>query len=299
MSLLECARSFVSVVEQGSFVRAADRLDLSSAAVSRHIAYLEQTLGARLLQRTTRKLHLTEMGQICFERFTRILGEVDDLTQLVQAEHARPSGLLRVSSTTLFWMHRIAPKLPLFLKRYPEVNLQISLTERSVDIVHEGYDLALQIERPTGHSLVIRSLLVLKRIIYAAPSYLAEHGTPTSHLDITNHNCLVYAHSTENVDWHFWDANGEECQVPAIGTLRSSDANTLRLAAMAGIGIARGPLFILTDDIRAGRLVQLLPDLTSVDPDLWIVYPSRKQLAPKVRLFIDFLEEKCIDGGVE
>jgi DNA-binding transcriptional LysR family regulator len=296
MNLLDCARSFVLVAELGSFARAADRLNLSAAAVSRHIQHLEETLGERLLQRTTRTVRLTETGQLCFERFHRILGELEDLTQLVQSGRAEPQGLLRISSTTLFWMKRIAPLLPEFLIRYPKIRVQVDLTERSVDLVEEGYDLALQIERPSGHSLVARSLLVLQRIVYAAPAYLDTHGTPASHLDLSAHNCLVYAHSGEQVEWRFWDRDGNELRVPVHGSVRSNDANTLRLAALGGVGIGRGPLFILEDDLRSGRLVQLLPELKSVDPDLWMVYPSRRQLAPKVRFFIDFLEERCVGG---
>jgi DNA-binding transcriptional LysR family regulator len=294
MNLLDCARSFVLVAELGNFARAAERLDLSAAAVSRHISYLEETLGERLLQRTTRKVRVTETGQLCLERFGRILSEIEDLTQLVQACRAEPQGLLRVSSTTLFWMKRIAPVLPQFLNRYPKVSVQVNLSERIVDVVEEGYDVALQIERPTGHSLVARSLLVLRRILYAAPEYLARHGSPASHLDLSAHNCLVYAHSGEHVEWRFWDREGRELRVPVQGSVRSNDSNTLRLAALEGVGIGRGPLFILEDDLSAGRLVQLLPELESVDPDLWVVYPSRRQLAPKVRFFIDFLEERCI-----
>lgn len=294
MNLLDCMRSFVTVAELGNFARAADRLNLSAAAVSRHIAFLEETLGERLLQRTTRKVRVTETGQMCLERFQRVLGEIEDVMQLVQVGRAVPQGRLRISSTTHYWMKRIAPRLPEFLKRYPRVSVQVNLTERNVDLVEEGYDLALQIERPTGHSLVARSLLVLHRILYASPSYLREHGAPSSHLELSTHNCLVYAHSSEQVEWRFWDRDGEELRVPVQGSVRSNDANTLRLAAIEGVGIGRGPRFILEDDLREGRLVQLLPELRSVDPDLWMVYPSRRQLAPKVRVFADFLEERCV-----
>lgn len=294
MNLLDCARSFVAVARLGNFARAAELLNLSAAAASRHIAHLEESLGTRLLQRTTRTVRLTETGQLCLERLQLILGELEDLTQLVQGERAEPQGLLRISSTTQYWMKRIAPVLPDFLKRYPKICVHVNLTERCVDLIDEGYDLALQIERPTGHSLVVRSLLVLNRILYASPAYLETHETPVSHLSLSNHNCLVYAHSGEQVEWRFWDKDANELRVPVNGTVRSDDANTLRLAALEGIGIGRGPLFILEDDLRSGRLVQLLPELKSVDPDLWLVYPSRRQIAPKVRLFADFLEERCL-----
>ena len=158
-----------------------------------------------------------------------------------------------------------------------------------MNLVDEGYDLALQIERPSGQSLVTRSLLVLRRVLYAAPAYLEKHGMPASHLDLSSHNCLIYAHSAEQVDWRFLGGDGQQLRVPVQGSLRSNDANTLRLAALEAVGIGRGPLFILEDDLRSGRLVQLLPELRSVDPDLWMVYPSRRHLSAKVRAFIDFL----------
>jgi DNA-binding transcriptional LysR family regulator len=294
MNQLDCARSFVAVARLGNFARAAELLNLSAAAVSRHIAHLEESLGTRLLQRTTRSVRLTDTGQLCLERLQHILGELEDLTQLVRADGADPQGHLRISSTTQFWMKRVAPVLPDFLKRYPKISVHVNLTERCVDLIDEGYDLALQIERPTGHSLVVRSLLVLERILYASPNYLASHEAPVNHTALSHHNCLVYAHSGEQVEWRFWDREGTELRVPVQGSVRSNDANTLRLAALADIGIGRGPLFILEDDLRAGRLVRLLPELKSVDPDLWLVYPSRRQLAPKVRIFADFLEERCL-----
>lgn len=291
MDLLLCIKTFVTVAEAGSFARAAERLGLSNAAVTRHVASLEERLGGRLLQRTTRKVRITEAGQLCLERFGRVLGDLQDIGQLVQGGAVEPQGLLRITSTTLFWMHRIAPALPEFQKRYPKVSLQANLTERVLDIVEEGYDLALQIVRPDAHSVVARSIVPLRRIVYASPEYLEQHGEPQRPDDLAKHNCLVYAYSGETVEWLFRNGSAEH-RVEVNGTLRSSDANTLRLAALAGVGLARGPVFILADDLRAGRLVQLLPSYESVDPSLWAVYPSRRQLSAKVRAFIDFLEEK-------
>ncbi|QHE87482.1 LysR family transcriptional regulator [Hydrogenophaga sp. BPS33] len=295
MNLLECARSFVTVSELGSFARAADRLDLSAAAVSRHIQYLEESLGERLLQRTTRRVHLTETGRLCLERYQRVFDELDELTQMVQGRRAEPQGLLRVASTTLFWMKQVAPVLPDFLKRYPKMSIQVNLTEDVVDLIGNGYDLSLHFQRPTGQTLVARSLRVLRRVLYASPDYLRDHGTPRSLNDLADHNCLVYAHSGEQVEWQFWDKDGSDLRVPVKGSLRSNDASTLRLAALAGLGIGWGPRFILTEDLDEGRLVELLPQYRCDARDLWMVYPSRRQLAPKVRFFIDFLEERCQD----
>ena len=281
------------VAELGTYSRAAIRLNLSPAAVSRHIQNLEETLGERLLQRTTRKVRLTETGQLCLERYQRIFSDLEDLTQMVQGRREEPQGLLRISSTTLFWMNRVAPLLPEFLNRFPKISIHVNLTERMVDLVDEGYDLALQIDRPTGHSVVVRSLSVLRRVLYASPGYLKKNGTPQTPAELGEHNCLVYAHSGEQVEWKFWDRAGNEWCVPVKGSLRSNDANTLRLSALAGVGIGSGPLFLLKEDLESGRLVQLFPQLRSTEPDVWMIYPSRRQLTSKVRFFIDFLEERC------
>jgi DNA-binding transcriptional LysR family regulator len=248
-------------------------------------------LGGRLLQRTTRSVRLTDVGELCLERFTRLLVDLDDTTQLVNRGTVEPQGVLRVSSTTLFWMQRIAPVLPEFLLLNPKLAVHVNLTERSVDIVEEGYDVALQITRPNVRSVVAKALLHLRRVVYATPAYLKQFGTPRRPGDLAQHNCLLYAHSGEVVEWRF-RRGGREEGVKVEGNLRSSDASTLRLAALAGVGIARGPLFILADDLKSGRLVQLLGQYQSVDPELWVVYPSRRQLSAKVRAFVDFLEEK-------
>lgn len=291
MDLMQCIKSFVLVVETGGFARAAERLNLSNAATTRHVAHLEALLGGRLLNRTTRKLRMTEAGQVCFERFQRMLDELEDAAQAVQAGAIEPQGLLRVASTMQFWMNRIAPTLPEFQRRYPKLSLQVNLTERILDIVEEGYDLALQIVRPQAQTLVAKAVLPLRRIVYASPDYVRHYGCPRRPEDLAQHNCLLYAHYAENVDWQF-TRDGEEYRVRVDGTLRSNDINTLRICTLAGLGVARGPIFLLTEDLKAGRLIHLLPEYESVDPYLWAVYPSRRMLSAKVRVFIDFLEER-------
>lgn len=288
---LRCIRSFIQVVESGSFAKAARRLDLSCAAVSRHVSSLEEAVGGRLLNRTTRKLRLTEAGEASFESYSRILRELEVVHQNARAGTSSPQGTLRVSSASFFWIWRIAPVLPEFLSRYPKLRVQVSLTERVVDLVEEGYDLAIQILAPQAKSLVVRKIVPLYRAIYASAGYLRTHGQPRHPDDLKNHNCLLYAHYAEEVEWEFMRRN-ETFRVIVDGNLRSTDVNTLRLAAMQGIGIARGVTFLVHADLEAGRLVRVLPDYDVVPLDLWAVYPSRQQLPAKVRVFIDFLEEK-------
>jgi DNA-binding transcriptional LysR family regulator len=291
MDLVQTLRTFVAVAEANSFARAAERLGISNAAATRHVASLEQELGGRLFQRTTRKVRLTEVGEVCADRFARLLIDLDDTTQLVNRGTVEPEGVLRVSSTAPFWRLRIAPVLPEFLSRYPKLALHVNLSERSVDIVEEGYDLSLQISQPHAQSMIAKPLLRLQRIVYASPNYLKKFGEPRKISELANHNCLLYATAGEIVEWKF-RRNGKEERVRVEGNLRSSDAGTLRHAAFGNLGIGRGPLFMLIEDLKAGRLVQLLPQHESIDPELWMVYASRRQLSANVRVFIDFLEEK-------
>lgn len=291
MDLLNTVKTFLQVVESGSFAQAARRLDMSTAAVSRQVAFLEQTVGARLLNRTTRKLGLTEIGQSCHERYTRIVGELDEVHQIAQAGTVSPQGTLRVASVMLFWIWRIAPVLPQFLVRYPKLRVQVSLTERTVDLVEERFDLALQFDAPRIKSLQGRCIAPIPRAIYASPAYLRKHGEPTRPAELTHHNCLLYALDTEEIDWEF-RRKGETLRVKVEGSLRSNDALTLRQAALQGMGIARGPVFLVHDDLQSGRLVQVLSAYDVTGLELWAVEAGRQQLPAKVRVFLDFLEEK-------
>lgn len=291
MDLLHSVTTFLRVVETGSFAGAARRLDMSTAAVSRQIAFLELTVGARLLNRTTRKLGLTEVGHICFERYSRVVEELEEVRQIAHAGTLSPQGTLRVASVMLFWIWRIAAVLPEFLARHPKLRIQVSLTERKVDFVEEGFDVALQFEAPRVKSLQARRIVPIHRAIYASPGYLRSHGEPKRPDELRARNCLLYALHTEEIEWEF-RRSGETERVKVDGNLRSNDALSVRQAALQGLGIARGPVFLVHDDLRAGRLVRILPDYEVSGLELWAVYLGRQQLPAKVRVFIDFLEEK-------
>lgn len=291
MDLLQSVKTFLQVVESRSFAEAARRLDVSCAAVSRQIAFLEKTVGGRLLNRTTRKLGLTEVGQGCYEGYSRIIGELNDVHQIAHAGTVSPQGTLRVASVMLFWIWRIAPVIPEFLARYPKLKVQVSLTERVVDLVEEGYDIALQFGVPSAKSLVGRRIVPIHRVIYASADYLRQHGQPKEPEGLRNHNCLIYALSAEEVEWEFRRGN-DTSAIVVDGNLRSNDAITIRLAALRGVGIARGPVFLVHDDFESGQLTRILPDYYVTPLELWAIYPSRQQLPAKVRVFIDFLEEK-------
>jgi DNA-binding transcriptional LysR family regulator len=291
MDLLQSMRSFLLVVESGSFAEAARRLDCSCAAVSRQVAFLETTVGGRLLNRTTRSLRLTEVGQACFDRYSKIIADMNEVQQLARAGTVDPQGTLRISSVMLFWVRRIAPVLPEFLARYPKIRVQVSLAERVVDLVEEGYDLALQFSPPQKKTLTGRPMVPFHRVIYASPEYLRKHGTPRHPDDLRKHNCLLYAHYAEDVEWEF-RRNAEHMNVKVDGNLRSTDAITVRLAALQGMGIARGPVFLVHADLNSGRLAHVLPDYEASSLDLWAVYAAARQLPAKVDVFLQFLEEK-------
>ncbi|MBO9356492.1 LysR family transcriptional regulator [Bordetella petrii] len=288
MDLFGAIRTFVTIVEAGGLAPAAERLQISAAAVSRHLALLENHLEARLLDRTTRRHRLTEVGEACFERFSRILADLEQTRQLATAGTTEAKGVLRVASTMHFWTWRIARALPEFMRQHPKLEIQVNLSERLVDLVEENYDLALQFHPPLSQSVVGRKITTLHRVVCASPDYLRAHGVPETIDELASRECLLYASRGELVEWRFRTAMGERA-VPVSGRLRSTDANTLRLAGIAGIGIIRSPLFVVEKDLEAGRLQRILPHVQSVDPDLLAVFPSRRHLPAKVRVFVDFL----------
>lgn len=291
MDLFGAIRTFVTIVEAGGLAAAADRLQISAAAVSRHLALLENHLQARLLDRTTRRHRLTEVGETCFERFSRMLADLEQTEQLATAGTTEAKGVLRVASTMHFWTWRIAHVLPEFMRKHPKLEVQVNLSERLVDLVEENYDVALQFQPPQSQSVVGRKITTLHRVVCASPEYLNVHGAPQTVEELAQRQCLLYASRNELVEWRFRTAAGER-SVRVAGPLRSTDANTLRLAGIAGIGIIRSPLFVVENDLAAGRLRRVLVQAESIDPDLLAVFPSRQHLPAKVRAFVDFLCER-------
>ncbi len=296
MDLLRSIELFVRVAELGSFSRAAERLAISNAAATRHVAHLESVFGGRLFDRTTRKLRLTQAGRACLDHCRRVMHEVEGAEHAVREITAEPRGTLRVVSTSLFWMREISPRLPEFLREYPGITLHVNLTEKQPDLLGDDYDVSLQFQPPTGQTMIVRRIRTLNRVVCAAPDYIERNGTPTSLEALSGHNCLLYASSDEAVVWRF-HLHGEEVRFSPSGNLRSNDAWTLRDAAVAGIGIVRSPHFIIEDDLAAGRLVPLLPDAISIDPDFYAIFPSRKLVPARLRLFLDFLQRNFADDG--
>ncbi len=288
---------FVQVVERGSFTAAADRLGISKAAASKYVARLEKRLGARLLHRTTRRLTLTEAGNALFD------GARGALEQLTQAENAvtelagEPRGRLRVTAPVYFGAAFLVPGFGDFLRRYPAIELDLDLDNRIVDLVAGGYDLAIRITSLSSSSLVARRLASAPLVTVAAPAYLARHGTPRTPADLRDHACLTYSLDRTPNDWHFTDDAGGAISVPVAGGLRCNSDDALKQAALDGLGIVRFPALFVGAELAEGRLERLLTGYEPPPGTLCAVFPTRRNLAPKVRVFVDFLAERLGDGG--
>ncbi len=292
MDAIEGLPVFVRAVREGSFSGAARALEITPSAVSKQIGRLEDRLSVRLFNRTTRRLSLTEEGAAFYERASRILADLEDAAEAVTSLKAVPRGRLRVTLPTAFGILHLLPALPDYMARHPEVILEIDLNDRFVNMVEEGFDLALRIGELEDSSLIGRRLAANRRVMAAAPGYLERCGTPQKAGDLSLHNCLVYTYRAQRHDWHLVDDQGEDCIVTVGGNLETNNPMMLRAAALSGLGIVLLPLWIIGPDIKAGRLVQLLPDYHWPDSAIHAVYPPGRHLSARVRSFADFLVER-------
>jgi DNA-binding transcriptional LysR family regulator len=280
---------FASVVEQGSFARAAERLGMSTSAVSRRVAELEAHLSARLLNRTTRRLSLTESGRAFHERCVQLLADLGEAEEAVTAATIAPRGTLRLTCSISFGVRHLAPALADFQARHPQLRFDVELSDRAVDIVDEGIDLAIRIGSLGSQSLIARKIGVSALLCCAAPAYLARHGTPSTPAELAKHACLSYEYAAERSTWRFRDNAGTEHEVRIAGPVHANNGQILCALAVAGVGITLEPDFIVAPEVRAGRLVTLLPGYAVAPIDIYAVYPSRRHLSAKVRAFVDFL----------
>lgn len=281
---------FVHVVEAGSFSAAARDLGATPSAMSKQISALEDRLGARLLNRTTRRLSLTETGEALFERARPALGALAEAEEAVVALNAAPRGRLRVNMPASFGEAHVAPVLPGFMQRYPDVSLEVTQTDRFVDLVAEGVDVAIRVAELKDSSLIARRLAPLRRLICAAPAYLAQHGTPAHPRELTGHNCLTFVERTHHIDWTF-EEGGKRQTVTVAGTLQTNSVRTLVGAAVDGLGIANLSNYRIVEELKSGALVPLLEDYERPPSSVYAVYPASRHLSPTVRAFIDYLVE--------
>jgi DNA-binding transcriptional LysR family regulator len=297
MDRLRAMTVFAKVVEQGSFARAADRLSISTSACSRQVAELEAHLDTRLLNRTTRRLSLTESGQGFYERCVQLLADLEEAEQAATQTAARPRGTLRITTSINFGVRHVSPAIGAFLAKYPEVKFDVSLSDRIVDLVEEGYDLAIRIGSAGGETVVARKLGEARMVACASPAYLKARGAPKAPEDLARHPCLTYEYMPVRNVWPFRGKDGREHTVRVAGPLHSNNGDLLAAAAVAGVGIAYEPEFILGPDLKAGRLVPILTSYSAPTGPIYAVYPSRRYLSAKVRAFVDFLAQRFANAS--
>lgn len=297
---LDELRIFVRVVEAGSFSAAAELLNLSRVRVSRAIAHLEAVLGSRLLQRTTRQLSLTEAGQLFYEYSTRIVAELEAAELALAQMRAQPRGRLRLTMPEEFGMSLMGEVLGVFMQQYPDIQIEAELSGRLVDLVEEGFDLAIRAYHrlPEDSSLVSRRLGSMPRGLYAAPAYLTAHGTPKTAADLAHHACLLHPGGMQG-QLHLIDVDGTACQVPIQGRIWSNNFALLRDVAVQGLGIVSLPRF-LADDLCQQGLIKPVLEASQLPRDtLYALYPSRRYLSPKLKVLLDFLAYTLPTAGVD
>jgi DNA-binding transcriptional LysR family regulator len=290
MDRFEEMRAFVAVVDQGSFVAAADALQSSKSAVSRLVGELESRLGVRLLHRTTRRLSLTEDGQVFHARCQELLNSVDEAEAEITAHAGEAVGRLKISAPVTFGLTHLAPQWPKFLARHPRVTMEVALSDRFVDLVEEGFDAAVRIARLPSSSLVSRKLASTRLTLCASPAYLASHGAPQHLSELAEHSVIDHSLQVTRDQWQFEGPEG-----PVIAKvnprLLTNSGDTCCEAAVQGLGIVLQPDFLVNPHLASGALVELLPSYRSIELGISLVYPSRRHVSAKLRALIDHLVE--------
>lgn len=292
MDQFSALKAFCRVVEAGSFSAAAAEINVSHTVMSKQVRQLETQLGAQLLNRTTRRLALTEAGQTYYERARRILDELHDAGLAVSRHHAVPRGTLRINAPMAFGTLDMGRWLPAFMARYSELKVDLVCNDRFVDLIEEGFDVAVRLARELpDSSLVARKLTTTATMLVASPDYLMRCGAPACPEDLASHNCLTYTLVPKPNEWTLTSPTGERTTVTVSGSFQSNTGIALRSAALAGTGIATSASFIVYGDLVRGDLVPVLPDYRLAPRDIYAVYPHNRHLSPKVRAFVDFASE--------
>ena len=289
MDRFQAITAFARVVESGSFARAAERIGVSVSAISRQVADLEGHLGARLLNRTTRRLSLTESGRAYYERCVQLLADLEEAEEAVTSASVVPRGTLRLTASTSFGSGYLASAIADFREQHPQLRFDVELSDRAVDLVDEGLDLAVRIGEIGSQALIGRKVGISQLVCCASPSYLELNPAPAVPADLASHRCLTYAYSSIGNQWRFTDATGTAHQVRVSGPVQANNGAMLAALAVAGAGIILEPDIIVAGDVRAGRLARLLPGYSAPSMAIHAAYPSRRHLSAKVRAFVDFL----------
>ena len=281
-------QTFNAVVEAGSFVKAADALAMSKAAVSRYVVDMETRLGVRLLHRTTRRLSLTDEGQVFYARSKDLLGQLQEAEDEITSRSDAASGLLRINAPLTFGILHLAPLWGVFKAEHPKVTLEVTLADRLVDLVEEGYDVAIRIATLESSTLVSKRLATTRMVLCASPAYLAQHGTPVHPSELAQHAVISYSYWSTKDEWHFDGPNGP-VSVKTRPCIHTNSGDTCRAAALAHQGMILQPSFLVGKDLSEGTLLELMPAYRSMELGIYAVYPTRKHVSAKVRALIDFL----------
>lgn len=291
MDKLTSMKVFMAVAQAGSFSAAAEGLNISKAMASKHIRNLENRLGARLLNRTNRRLSLTEVGALYRDRCQQILEDLEETELLVSQRSAQPRGTLKVIAPTSFGTFHLVPAITDFKALWPEVKVQLVLNDRPVDLVEEGSDVGVRVGKLGDSSLISRPLASARLVVCGAPAYFVEHGIPNSPSDLANHNCLIYTQGTHRGEWLFAGPKGEFA-VPVSGNFEASVGDAVRIAAIQGCGLVQLATYVVGDDLRAGRLQAVVTDYEPDAIPIHAVYPHRRLLSATVRSFVEFLQAR-------
>ncbi|MGB1235750.1 MAG: LysR family transcriptional regulator [Planktomarina sp.] len=297
MDRLTEMEAFATVVDQGGFTDAARKMGISKSAVSKHVSALEARLGARLLNRTTRRVSPTEIGLAYYDRARRVLNDAGEADALVTSMQSAPSGMLRISVATDFGVNHLSPVLGDFLQEFSDINVNMVLNNRYVELISEGFDLAIRTGELEDSSLRARKVTETNLRMIAAPEYIAKHGHPSKIDDLNEHKLLHYSSQANGAVWKLTAPSGEKRQVRTAGSLSVNDGQSLLNAAISGLGIAYLPSFLYADALESGLVVDAMPDLPQERQGIYAVYPPGRFTQPKVRAFIDFLVNAFAEKG--
>ena len=297
MDRLTEMEAFATVVDQGGFTDAARKMGISKSAVSKHVSSLEARLGARLLNRTTRRVSPTEIGLAYYDRARRVLNDAGEADALVTSMQSAPSGLLRISVATDFGVNHLSPVLGEFLQEFTDITVNMVLNNRYVELISEGFDMAIRIGELEDSTLRARKLTETTRRMIASPDYFKKFGRPTKIDDLNEHKLLHYSNQANSAVWKLTSPSGEKRQVRTSGWLTVNDGQSLLNAAISGLGIAYLPSFLYADSMQKGLVEEAIPDLPVETQGIYAVYPPGRFTQPKVRAFIDFLVQAFADKG--
>jgi DNA-binding transcriptional LysR family regulator len=297
MDRLTEMEAFATVVDQGGFTDAAKKMGISKSAVSKHVSSLETRLGARLLNRTTRRVSPTEIGLAYYDRARRVLNDAGEADALVTAMQSAPSGMLRVSVATDFGVNHLSPILGDFLHSFPDITVNMVLNNRYVELISEGFDMAIRVGELEDSSLRARKLTETTKRMIASPDYFKKFGQPERIDDLNDHKLLHYSNQAAGNVWKITAPSGEVRQVRTAGSLTVNDGQSLLNAAIGGLGIAYLPSFLYAEPMRQGLLVDAIPELPEETQGIYAIYPPGRYTQPKVRAFIDFLVDQFRDKG--